>query len=47
VVLDTDEIQPEAVGPDSELACLSYLGRIRDEAEAELDRPPVVTHSPQ
>jgi hypothetical protein len=45
MVLDADEIQAEGVGADGELTGFSYLGRVRDEAEAELDRPAVVTHS--
>jgi hypothetical protein len=39
VVLDADQIQPERIGADGELARLSYLGRVRNQTQAELDRP--------
>jgi hypothetical protein len=44
VVLDADQIQRERIGADGELARLSYLGRVRNQTQAELDRPAVITH---
>jgi hypothetical protein len=44
VVLDAEQIQPESVGADGELASFEYVGCVRNEAEAEFERPAVITH---
>jgi hypothetical protein len=44
VVLAAEQIKPESVGADGELAYFRYLGRVRDETEAEFERAAVIAH---